>query len=117
MTVKECYEEMGGNYDEVISRLRTDERVLRFLGKVHDDGSFALLGTSLADGNMEEAFRAAHTLKGVCMNLALTRLFTSANAITEALRGRAEYGADLEPLYDTLKHDYERTMASIEKLL
>ena len=38
MTVQQCYEAFGGNYQDVISRLRTDERVARFLLKVVDDG-------------------------------------------------------------------------------
>ena len=65
MTVRECYEKMGANYDDVLSRLRTDDRITRFLGKVADDESFTLLCNSLKERNMEEAFRAAHTLKGI----------------------------------------------------
>lgn len=117
MTVKECYEAVGGNYEDVMSRLRTDERVMRFLGKVADDGSFALLKDSLASRNMEESFRAAHTLKGVCLNLSLTRLYDSASQLTEALRGRTEYGADLEPLFERVKEDYELTVSNIRRLL
>ncbi|MDE6398974.1 MAG: Hpt domain-containing protein [Clostridiales bacterium] len=116
MTVQECYEQMGGDYADVMSRLRTDERILRFLGKVADDGSFALLCSSLQAHTMEEAFRAAHTLKGICMNLSLTKLYTSANALTEALRGRAQYGDDLPPLLDAVKADYENTVACIRAL-
>ena len=74
MTVKEVYSEVGGNYEDVISRLRTDERVARFLAKVASDGSFVLLEKSFSEKNTEEAFRAAHTIKGVCMNLSLTKL-------------------------------------------
>ena len=116
MTVKECYEKMGANYDEVFSRLRTDERIEKFLVKVANDGSFALLCSSLAEHNMEDAFRAAHTLKGVCMNLSLTTLMHSAETITEALRGRSEYGADLEPLLASVKENYEMTVACIREL-
>lgn len=116
MTVKECYEAMGGNYDDVMSRLRTDERVVRFLGKVAEDGSFKLLEDSLASRNMEEAFRAAHTIKGVCMNLSLTRLYGYAEAMTEALRGRAEYGDDLVPLFEDLKLNYIKTVECIRAL-
>lgn len=116
MTVKECYEQMGGDYADVMSRLRTDERVLRFLGKVADDASFSLLSSSLQAHAMEEAFRAAHTLKGICMNLSLTKLFASANALTEALRGRQEYDDSLLPLFDAVKADYEATVASIRAL-
>ena len=34
MNVRECYAAMGGNYDEVFSRLRTDERITKFLFRV-----------------------------------------------------------------------------------
>lgn len=117
MTVKECYETVGGNYEDVMSRLRTDERVVRFLGKVADDGSFVLLKESLANRNMEESFRAAHTLKGICLNLSLTRLYDSVSQLTEALRGRTEYGGDLEPLFERVKEDYELTVSNIRLLL
>lgn len=107
---------MDADYDEVFSRLRTDERIEKFLFKVLGDGSFELLGSSLKAQNMEEAFRAAHTLKGVCMNLSLTRLYSSSQKITEALRGRTEYGDDLTPLYEDVKADYDLTMNAIKAL-
>ena len=37
MTVKELYDQIGGNYDEVIGRLFTDELVKRILEKFLDD--------------------------------------------------------------------------------
>ena len=37
-------------------------------------------------GDKDVAFRAAHTLKGVCQNLGLERLFVPSNEATEALR-------------------------------
>lgn len=116
MTVQECYAAIGGNYDEAFSRLRSDERVARFLKKLLDDGSFALLRDSLASKDLETAFRAAHTLKGVCMNLSVTRLFESTNAITEALRGRTDYGDDLVAMFEKVKADYECTVDGISKL-
>lgn len=116
MTVRECYEKMGGDYDDVLARLRDDARILRFLGKVADDGSFALLTSSLKARNMPEAFRAAHTIKGVCMNLSLSKLYASAHALTEALRGRESYGDDIAPLYEKVKEDYESTVAHIRAL-
>ena len=65
MTVKECYEIIGANYEEVESRLRTEERIKKFLLKVLNDKSYDLLCDSIKQKNMEEAFRAAHTLKGI----------------------------------------------------
>lgn len=116
MTIRECYEEMGGNYDEVISRLRTDERVLKFLIKVADDGSYELLRKSLEERNVPEAFRAAHTLKGICLNLSLTRLGESASQLTEALRGKESCGSEVDALFKSVSLDYERTVKCINAM-
>ena len=105
MTVQECYAKMGGDYDDVMSRLRADDRVKRFLLKVADDKSFALLTDMLAQKNVEEAFRAAHTLKGVSSNLSITRLYKSACEMTEALRGKTEYSPEFETLSQKVKGD------------
>lgn len=116
MTVQECYEAFGGNYAECLSRLRTDERIAKFLGKFLEDGSYSLLIDSLEQRNVSEAFRAAHTLKGVCMNLSLTRLCDSAVKLTEALRNRTEYGDDIAPLLEKVKIDYAQLAENIAQL-
>ena len=116
MTVKECYDAFGGNYDEVVGRLRTDERVVKFLIRVAEDGSYKLLCDSLASGNADEAFRAAHTLKGVCMNLSITRLACSSSELTEALRNNRVIDDSLQPLLEKVKEDYELTVSSIMQL-
>ena len=69
MTVKECYEQMGADYEGVLGRLRSEVLIKKFAKKFLDDGSFRSLKDNLAQKNGEEAFRAAHTLKGVCQNL------------------------------------------------
>ena len=116
MTVQECYEKMGGDYNDVMGRLRTDERVARFLTREIADPSFALLDEALAKGNAEEAFRAAHTIKGVCGNLSLTTLGKSASALTEVLRGQTEISAAAIPLAAQVKADFELCAACINEL-
>lgn len=116
MDVKQCYEQIGGDYDDVMSRLRTDERIKKFLLKVADDKSFDMLCEMLAAKNIEEAFRAAHTLKGVCLNLSLTRLYKSASAMTEALRGKTEYDEAFEPLLERVREDYKVTVTGIRAI-
>lgn len=115
MTLQQCYEAFGGNYSEVISRLRTDERVTKFLLRVVEDGSYKLLCDSIASGNGEEAFRAAHTMKGVCANLSITRLGESSSALTEALRGGVITDG-VQPLLQQVIEDYELTVSSILQL-
>lgn len=116
MTVEECYKAMGGDYADVVSRLRTDDRIKRFLMKVLEDGSYAELVRNLTDRNIPEAFRAAHTLKGVCMNLSLTTLFHAVNQLTEALRGKQEYSDSMAPLMTAVTKAYERTTECLRRL-
>ena len=117
MTVQECYEAFGGNYEEVVSRLRTDERILKFLSRVVSDGSYQLLVDSIASGNVDEAFRAAHTLKGVCMNLSITKFAESSSTLTEFLREKRVINDELTPLLEQVKADYELTIGCIKQLL
>lgn len=114
MTISECYDAMGGNFSDVKGRLLTEERVKKFALRFVTDQSFELLKTSLADKNYEEAFRAAHTLKGVCQNLGFERLFKSAFEISEALRGGKEL-TDMA-LLDAVAADYEVTIAALKQV-
>lgn len=114
MTISECYDAMGGNFSDVKGRLLTEERVKKFALRFMTDQSFELLKTSLADKNYEEAFRAAHTLKGVCQNLGFERLFKSAFEISEALRGGKEL-TDMA-LLDAVAADYEVTIAALKQV-
>lgn len=114
MTLKECYTALGGDYDEAMGRLRSERLVQKFVLKFLDDGSYQLLCDSLAAGNREEAFRAAHTVKGVCANLAFNTLQESSEALTEALRDGKPPEAGEEALVARVKEDYQRTRQAIE---
>ena len=75
MTIQECYEAIGGNYEDVLRRLRSEVLIRKFTLKFLEDQSYSLLKQALGDNNYEEAFRGAHTLKGVCQNLSFDRLY------------------------------------------
>lgn len=115
MTLKECYEQIGGEYEDVQRRLCSDALIRKFLGKFLLDESYSRLWQGLQGGTQDEAFRAAHTLKGVCQNLGLGRLSESSSAVTEALRG-GENHVTKEQL-ERLERDYEMTVAAIRALL
>lgn len=117
MTVKECYEIMGADYAGVESRLRTEERIKKFLLKVLNDKSYDLLCNSMEQNNMEEAFRAAHTLKGISQNLSLTTLYESSNALSEQLRGNQQYDEQTKELFEQVKKDYAHITETIQNLL
>lgn len=86
MTIQECYKKMGADYDEVFHRLPRESMVRKFALMFLNDDSYSKLEQSLKEGNVQEAFRAAHTLKGVCQNLGFTNLYQPAYELTEVLR-------------------------------
>ena len=116
MTIEECYTNMGADYGDVLRRLGNEDRVKRFLGKIPEDTSFSLLCEAYEKGDGREAFRAAHSLKGICMNLGLTVLYTSSAALAEELRGGALTEASASML-EQVKKDYQIVTECIRKFL
>lgn len=112
MTLEKCYEVMGADYGDVINRLRSERLVQKFVIKFLDDKSYELLCTSLENGNHEEAFRASHTIKGMCQNLGFTELMKSSSALTEALRNGPN--PEAAGLLEQVKADYAKTADAIK---
>lgn len=113
MTLQECYTALGGSYQDVRGRLPSDKMVQKFVLKFLKDGSYDLLIRSMEEQNYSEAFRAAHTIKGVCQNLDFTRLYRSSSALSEALRGG--FSPEAPALLDQVKADYDQTVAAIRE--
>ena len=111
MTLKDCYATLGGDYEDVIARLRSESLVQKFVLKFPEDKSYALLCASLEAGDVQEAFRAAHTIKGACQNLGFTSLADAASAMTEALRAGDLAGG--RALLDRVRGEYQRTAGAI----
>lgn len=118
MTVQECYQNLGGDFSQVEKRLPSVSLIKRFITKFLDDGSFSELCQAMQAGQREEAFRAAHTLKGVCANLSFDRLGASASQLTELLRSEGDgvpEGAAL--VFHAVKQDYALTVDAIRAYL
>lgn len=113
MTLEECYQQIG-DYKDILGRFQKEERVKKFVLRFLDDKSFELLSESLQNKNYEEAFRASHTIKGVCQNLSLTKLYASSNELTEKLRNQ-QY-ENIEELFECVKKDYLFTVEMIQKI-
>jgi len=113
MTLKECYAAIGGDYEDVVARLRSERLVQKFVLRFLDDQSFTLLTTSMADKNYEEAFRAAHTIKGICQNLSFTRLLKSSSEMADALRHG--WTPEADTLVGPLGEDYRLTVDTIRE--
>ena len=105
---------MGADYEDVLKRLYSEAMIRKFALMFLKDDSYPKLEQALAEQNVKEAFRAAHTLKGVCQNLGFSNLYAPAVTLTETLRagqldGTAEQFAEVEK-------QYRITMAAIQAL-
>lgn len=80
-------EALGVDRQEVMARFMNNEGFYaRILKKFLEDQSYGQLKNALDTGSTEEAFRAAHTLKGVSANLGLQNIYTLSSEITEQYR-------------------------------
>lgn len=118
MTIEQCYEMIGGEYTQVVKRLSSLRLVQRFIAKFLDDDSFQALQDAMKSGCRADAFRAAHTLKGVCANLGFGSLLSSVEKLTELLRPEAEnIPKNAFLLMDEVKKNYELTVHAIRAYL
>lgn len=112
--LREIYDIAGSDAEKVLARFGGNEEMLkRFLCLFAQDSSFPELQAALAAGNTEEAFRAVHTLKGICANLGFARLYEKSSEMTELLRrGELDKAA---PLFTGLEDEYEKVMEALNQ--
>lgn len=116
MQIEECYARMHGDYEDVIGRLLKKERVEKYLLKFTDESeSYKNLFEAIEKGDYEVAFRESHSLKGMCLNLGLKELATSASAVCEEFRACCKPNKDISELLDKLKKDYAEVISNVSE--
>jgi len=103
----------GANVEEGLTRCMGMEGFyLGLVGKIRNDNHVRRLEESVRAGDLDSAFEAAHALKGVLANLALTPALNPVSEITEALRARREM--DYEPLLLKVRTEWDRLTALLD---
>ena len=108
MTIKQWYQAMGADCGEMSQRGASEAMIRKFAVKFPEDKSFAELTKALEQGDVETAFRAAHTIKGLCLTLGFSHLTAPASELTELLRAGRLDGSEV--LYGQLAQAYNRTV-------
>lgn len=108
--------EAGIDTDILVERFLGNVALLKkFLKKFSEDQNFGKLETAIEQGDCEEAFTAAHTLKGVTGNLSMTALYQMISEQVEFLRsGNMEEAVKMMP---DIKEEYERISGRLEEIL
>ncbi len=91
----------GADTENGIARCVNNEAFyLRMVNMAIADASYGKLESAVHAGDLQAAFEAAHALKGVLANLALTPILTPVQEMTELLRTRAD--TSYEALLETI---------------
>ena len=113
--IQEFYKKINGNYEVALSRMQNDERIKKYLNFFLMDESYKGLEEGMNSNDCEAAFRGAHTLKGVCQNMAFTALSTVVEQITEELRAKDIEKAKLT--FKKVEEEYKKVIDEIHKIM
>ena len=105
------FEAYGADFQVTMERFVGNETIyLKLLDMLFADTNLQQLGDALRAGDMESAFQAAHTLKGVVGNMGLTPLYNAVCVMVEPLRAKEER-EDYPVLYQAVLEEFEKADA------
>lgn len=101
---KELLEHHGFDVEGTLSRFMKNEQLYRkCMKKFLDDSNMRKLKEACVQENKEEAFRAAHTMKGLVSNLGIGKLYGLLTPAVEKLRAgeflTPQETAEIEEVY------------------
>ena len=116
--LKKCYEAMGGDDDGTLARFANNEALMKkFSLRFLEDQSYQELCRAMAASDRDTAFRASHTLKGLCLNLGFTPLAKASSELCEALRPGTfseDDLAEVQRLFALIHPEYDRTASALQ---
>ena len=102
--------ELGIDPTEGMTRCMNNEAFFfKMIAMAVSNDYFETLGESLKTNNLDDAFEAAHALKGVIGNLALKPIYEPLAEMTELLRAKKE--ADYVSMYLPIKEIRDQLLA------
>ena len=118
MTIEQFYETINGDYNEVLHRLVNERIVTKFVCKFLQDPTFFNLEEAILHQQPEEAFIAAHTLKGVCLNLGFSQLGKEVAELTELLRPKDDTitSSTVTQLFQSIQQNYHNIISAISQM-
>ena len=117
MDINEFYREIGVDAKDVLNRLGSVVLIKKYLNKFAKDGTFADLKKGIAEKDYQAAFRAAHTLKGICLHLELLPLSEISVNLTDILRNYTpDRESDLNGTFESFSKVYSEIVAKLENL-
>ena len=98
------------------SMIEMEFQGLKYLKLFQGDMNFYALCSAVKENDFKTAFNAAHTLKGLALNLSLTSLADRTKELTELLRG-GDPGEGLASLLERTTRTYASVLECINTLI
>lgn len=115
-TFKELFENYGGDYTATMARFMNNETMyMKFLTMLFKDDNLDKLSEAIKNNDLNSAFEAAHTLKGVVANMGLTPMYDAVNVIVEPLRSRKE-DPEYPAMLEKIQTEYARVVELHQQL-
>jgi len=124
--IRDFYEKTDSDYNDAMQRLGSEAFLEKLIAKFMDDKNIVMLRQAIASGDAKAAFMAAHSLKGVALNLGFTRLAKSSSDLTELLRPNPDAAlsnegsalpANARLLFDAVEADYKEIVLAFPQLI
>jgi HPt (histidine-containing phosphotransfer) domain-containing protein len=116
MTIQEFYASIGVEMADITRRLGSERIAQKFVLRFPKDQSYNELKAAIEAGNTEAVFRAAHTLKGVSLNLGIEPLGKLVSKLTDQVRGENPDLAAATATFTEVKPLYEEIIEKIGQI-
>lgn len=115
--IRAFYQSIGADGEAMLRRFGSEALVKKYLAKLLQDNTFSTLATAMQRRDYHEAFRAAHTLKGIALNLELTQLAEKSSVLTELLRDNVKNEEAADAAYQDVAACYAAITAQLQRIL
>ncbi len=113
--IREKLEGVGIDVNDLMERLMGNMTLIsRFFKRFPDDASYERMVAGIEKGDVEEAFRGAHSLKGVCANLSMKRFLTVLNPLVDKLREGQLDGVQV--MLSSVDEEYRKVVTMIQDI-
>ena len=106
----------GIDAESALNRMMGREALLeRLFRRFLEDGNFSALSAAIEAGDREGALTASHTLKGMCGNLSMDRLYSLFSGQVDLMRaGDWEEAVNLMP---RIREAYDEAVSAVKRCL
>ena len=106
----------GIDAESALNRMMGSEALLeRLFRRFLKDGNFSALSAAIEAGDREGALTASHTLKGMCGNLSMDRLYSLFSGQVDLMRaGDWEEAVNLMP---RIREAYDEAVSAVKRCL